>query len=677
MCVTSLVVASLLTAQWSSPVTAESGSNGASGNRWRPVLPAQDGEYSIWFREQSNNTNAGAVCATTTDLDCISGVWAVSRGGTRIEGSEVSVDGVEGGLWRFPGVLHSHGDLFLVSASFPTVNPAKPAGYSPVLSLEVIPVELADEPFNWGDTLAMEKSSCVQPVGVTKCLRRSDFPADTRFGIALRGSARFAGFGIGRMSSVGLSVEASGNGSIMSIEASPVTIPAVAIHGRWSELGAEVQSWFKTHCIDGFKVGTDGECRLGSSSVQYKYPNAEITSAWIGNPASMRGVFTDYIASRTYLKATPAYRAFSAMRPALRDTASALTSSWSVVFSKPGYQNHSCLYLDKGLSGLIATNALFFSRTTPLFDNELDALVLDLAGPHYAPDGRTPIQGSYDLILRKDVADCLFALSESFAAPDGAYAEETVYLDGNTFSQRKEETIEPDVVLEVSREDAADALTKADSGEDKGSESDQVIGGVEVVTAARLAVVKENGKPSTTQFPSSTTRLDGGWFHLSTRSFTFSDPVIKSRISVLPARSTWCLSGEKLFRVSGQSAPCPRGLSKATMRYCASGSRIGVLFTSREKCPDGHRLVSRLECARKSVVRVVFGSKPRCPAGFGALGSVICVNTKTGSARTVRAVAPRCVNGFKRALVVTCRRNDRSFKVTAVRPVCPKGSSRA
>jgi hypothetical protein len=48
---------------------------------------------------------------------------------------------------------------------------------------------------------------------------------------------------------------------------------------------------------------------------------------------------------------------------------------------------------------------------TPEFKNGL--LTYKVAGLHYAPDGKTLNEGSYDLVMRSDVARCLYGFSKA------------------------------------------------------------------------------------------------------------------------------------------------------------------------------------------------------------------------------------------------------------------------
>jgi hypothetical protein len=62
------------------------------------------------------------------------------------------------------------------------------------------------------------------------------------------------------------------------------------------------------------------------------------------------------------------------------------------------------------LLGLVTTNAMMYSGLPPSFEN--GRLTYRVAGLHERPDGSTT-RGTYDLIMRKSVAQCLYGLKDT------------------------------------------------------------------------------------------------------------------------------------------------------------------------------------------------------------------------------------------------------------------------
>jgi hypothetical protein len=53
------------------------------------------------------------------------------------------------------------------------------------------------------------------------------------------------------------------------------------------------------------------------------------------------------------------------------------------------------------------------SAGPPQFDAKDQSLNYQVAGPHFEKDGKTLFRGTYDLIMRKDVARCLYGFTDA------------------------------------------------------------------------------------------------------------------------------------------------------------------------------------------------------------------------------------------------------------------------
>jgi hypothetical protein len=71
----------------------------------------------------------------------------------------------------------------------------------------------------------------------------------------------------------------------------------------------------------------------------------------------------------------------------------------------------SCLKDNSRLVGLVTTNAMAYSGSAPEWVN--NSLSYKVAGLHFMPDGKTPVEGTYDLAIRSDVARCLYGFSKA------------------------------------------------------------------------------------------------------------------------------------------------------------------------------------------------------------------------------------------------------------------------
>lgn len=96
------------------------------------------------------------------------------------------------------------------------------------------------------------------------------------------------------------------------------------------------------------------------------------------------------------------------------DKSAGVNTFWN--FSSSGPQKgNSCLTDTSKVLGIVTTNAMAFDGGAPKFQKGF--LKYQVAGLHYQPDGVTKVQGSYDLLIRSDVARCLYGFAK---APLGA-----------------------------------------------------------------------------------------------------------------------------------------------------------------------------------------------------------------------------------------------------------------
>jgi hypothetical protein len=83
-----------------------------------------------------------------------------------------------------------------------------------------------------------------------------------------------------------------------------------------------------------------------------------------------------------------------------------------------------CIAEGTGVTGIVATNATLYSEGPPSFDSATSTLNYKVAAPHFEKDGKTEFKGRYDLILRSDIAKCLYNLDDSPVTSEVAVVDE-------------------------------------------------------------------------------------------------------------------------------------------------------------------------------------------------------------------------------------------------------------
>lgn len=97
----------------------------------------------------------------------------------------------------------------------------------------------------------------------------------------------------------------------------------------------------------------------------------------------------------------------------LNDKAAATANIWQLKSINSGRFPSSCLNLESSenrLAGIVTTNAMAYEGSAPQLAG--GTLNYEVAGLHLLPDGSEAI-GTYDLIVRSDVARCLYGFSKA------------------------------------------------------------------------------------------------------------------------------------------------------------------------------------------------------------------------------------------------------------------------
>lgn len=219
------------------------------------------------------------------------------------------------------------------------------------------------------------------------CAYEQEFSPGARLKLSLKVSNKVTGWLFGRLKDPIVSITSGGPGqSIVEIEAEPVEVPK--LHARWNV--AEIPD-----VIDdsrGRGVFGDGNLMAGSTDRE-------------------------------------SFDIVEKLRNKTLDTATGLKTYWSLA-SRLGPQQ--CVTASSSLVGIVTTNAMVFSGGPPVFENGY--LSYQVAGLHYRPGGTEVQEGTYDMLIKADVARCIFGYSK---APISA----TVAVVGNDAEQKVATTV--------------------------------------------------------------------------------------------------------------------------------------------------------------------------------------------------------------------------------------------
>jgi hypothetical protein len=365
-------------------------------------------------------------CTPTVTVDCIETVTAKragnaetgsfsryfpNRGVTDFVGSpRMGIpDGVAPGLWEFPSVPHAFGSTYqvtvLIAGSSSNGDALAP---SRSFFANITPVSIyqtnCNVQFNghcmdtyYEDSVGGRPT--VRFAGVaadqdggfrcqnwgenSQCALKHAFPDDVNFELRVRLRKSPNGWLHGRMSDPTASiVETSPGVTTMTVSAMPVKVPVVAKSVDWSALPAAIQRFFESCSTCGTRLRDND----------------------LSNPAVRNLVSTPAAHKTTSFDQLELWKSF------INDSAHALPSVWNVrTLSEDEMESApSCIRRGTGITGIVSTNATLYAEGPPEYDPAKGALNYRVSAPHFLKDGVTPFSGYYGLLLREDIAECLY-----------------------------------------------------------------------------------------------------------------------------------------------------------------------------------------------------------------------------------------------------------------------------
>jgi hypothetical protein len=178
----------------------------------------------------------------------------------------------------------------------------------------------------------------------------------------------------GRIFQPSIEVQLDGSGQVLTFEALPVQVPTLYERVNTSELSSEFRAYLASN-------------RTFSEGSSYFMPGNSGTEA-----IEMAGFWL----------------------PLVKDKATTSRTYWNVR-TLEGNQDSDvsrCSTDSNKLAGIVTTNSLVYSAGPPTYNKAEGSLDYKLLSPHYTATGEEAI-GTYDLVLRSDVARCIYGFSKA------------------------------------------------------------------------------------------------------------------------------------------------------------------------------------------------------------------------------------------------------------------------
>jgi hypothetical protein len=374
-------------------------------------------------------------CNGQIAVNCISSVYAINSDGKKTDGvfvkyatSDTKYDysasernnlpqgKSQGGVWQIPGITHAGGNDFYFASTFmrgwlnksPGVKVTNEKFNTNNLESTIAPVKEiygnfsqsfpvdSSNPSSDGsrsggvgariDQGGAELNGCAM-MGNGICYSIQTFPQDYRFGMKVILGNSLKGWFHGRIFQPVIDVQSSGSGQTITFEALPVQVPTLYERVNTTEISPAFRSY------------------LGNGR-QFSYGSGYFMPGNAGQDAiEMAGFWL----------------------PLVKDKATTSRTYWNVR-TLESYQADDisrCSDRDGNLSGIVTTNSLVYSAGPPTYNKAEGSLDYKVLSPHLTATGEVAI-GSYDLVLRSDVARCIYGFSKapiqavvSIINPDG------------------------------------------------------------------------------------------------------------------------------------------------------------------------------------------------------------------------------------------------------------------
>jgi hypothetical protein len=207
-------------------------------------------------------------------------------------------------------------------------------------------------------------------VELNTCGRLQDFAPQTKVKLAVRVENTIGGWFKGRMKAPTIDVKGiSPKANLITFDAEPVIVPQ--FFARFDVGGSDpgVAKWLST--------------------LNFKPQNGGGQNVLTGAPGSFELVDN--------------------FRKATNDTSAGVNTLWTA--SAVQGSGNPCLADHSKVLGIVTTNSMVYQGDAPQFVD--GGLNYKVGGLHYLPDGKTAVEGTYDLVMRSETARCLYGFTKA------------------------------------------------------------------------------------------------------------------------------------------------------------------------------------------------------------------------------------------------------------------------
>ena len=383
------------------------------------------------------------MCATATDLDCISAVTAKDASGNPLQVNSIgqyptrrlqdfsanpSVNLPAGGgaaLLDIPGATHPGGTNYLLKVTltgFQEGAQAEKKFGAPQLESTFYAIKTVSGNFGdvYLDTNTANYDTTNRVTGVdtergdskllcvvkslNECGLAYPMPEGFTFGYSLRLSRPIVGWLHGRMKSPAITLTQEGGGvENLTVAAESIHVPSVSTWVSNSSIPAELSNYYGQNDWHGSATRYGNVPNFGGP------PTAEEKS-----PTGLKTFAYQHVGA---LFNESGMKEFLLWLPLLKDTAAANPTMWTLSTmmnaNESGDKISQCLRQTNSLAGVVTTNATMYLDGPPTYIASQGTLDYKVASTHFEPDGKTVFKGTYDLVMSSKVARCIYGFTSA------------------------------------------------------------------------------------------------------------------------------------------------------------------------------------------------------------------------------------------------------------------------
>jgi hypothetical protein len=380
-------------------------------------------------------------CQNEADINCTSDFGTIDASGVKTsatfaryfparaqnqykgDASKNLPDGVAGSLYSLPSAAHDGGEKYYLSVALTGGVDSSGNAEKPNLEVRATPVALETSGYfsrssetvdagwafikdgytgleRWGVQASGFSGNQYCVANSTKenlCAQKYAFPADTRMYVTLRLSQLPVGWMHGRISAPDIQITSQSGYSNLEIQGNPIAVPVVYKKYQYTEMPEALKSLYSVE-----KGGYIPSCP----------PQIDYCAGGRSGPS--KNPLTRNVIVGPSPSSEDGMEQLKLWIPYVNDKATALMSFWSArTLSGNEMSGASQCFADSNkITGIVTTNSTQYSAGPPKFTKSEGTLDYQVSSPHFGTTGDV-FKGSYDLVMRSDVARCIYGFSKA------------------------------------------------------------------------------------------------------------------------------------------------------------------------------------------------------------------------------------------------------------------------